>query len=622
MLNAAPWFDDPRSLRLGLCLVHFLWQGALAGLLAGMLLLAMRRASPQRRYAVLLLVFGAMPALPIATFAVLNDSPRFGSQNLMEPERPVTVATSGGESAAGPGDQSTFSVFAPATQSRPRTSPISSPSASVLNPVTTWSDLFSAAWSWPHRHISWIVAAWTLGVCLCSLRLAIGLAGARRLRRIGLAPAGAPCLQLCDELARRFKISRAVLVFESVLVRAPVVAGWTAPMILLPASVVTGLSTAQLRAILAHEMAHICRHDYLVNVWQTVVETLLFYHPAVWWLSGALRNEREHCCDELAAEVCQDKLIVARALASLAAIDAVPGPAVLAANGGKLVRRIRRLLSAEGAADPRTDWQSTGALFLGLLLLASTIVLAGAPARSPAGDGATQPRTGATPAKPTVVADRPELGEGWKEIVDVPKPRFPGDAMPPRAKVTLWEEQGWLVVRRNDPQGEVEWQVVLAQAIKDTRPLVRVDKQFGSLEITYGRYFVRDGAGRLRLLRQRKEAGSPAWPSLKINGTMRSAGLGGASSPFQERVELKGWLFAGGCWAMSGPPDNRYDVWVKLGQRDLSGKGYGFGGGIADARIFYGDAEAVDEGDLFWANRFRAEDSQHKPEVQKARESE
>src|SRR5206468_7510728 len=104
---------------------------------------------------------------------------------------------------------------------------------------------------------------------------------------------------------------------KSGLVQVPIVIGCLRPVILLPAGTLSGLTPAQLEAILAHELAHVRRHDYLVNAAQCVLETLMFYHPVVWWISHCIREEREHCCDDLVVQVCGDRLAYAKALASL-----------------------------------------------------------------------------------------------------------------------------------------------------------------------------------------------------------------------------------------------------------------------------------------------------------------
>jgi GWxTD domain-containing protein len=119
--------------------------------------------------------------------------------------------------------------------------------------------------------------------------------------------------------------------------------GFLRPVILVPAGLFTGLAPEQLEYILLHELAHIRRNDYLVNLLQTAVEGLLFYHPAVWWISGVVRAEREHCCDDLAAEQ-GDAAAYAEALAGLEQFRHTAQAAVVAATGGNLMKRIQRLL--------------------------------------------------------------------------------------------------------------------------------------------------------------------------------------------------------------------------------------------------------------------------------------
>ena len=619
---AAPWFDDPRFVRLGLSLVHFLWEGALVGLFAGALSLAMRHAAPRRRYAAFLCLLVAMTALPMVTFALLSDGTLPHAHVEASPGQLAVANSPPGRSESSGEDalpsSSNARALAPASWSRLAASSVPSAPAPVAVSPPSWADLLRAARGWTAQHSSSIVVVWLMGVCLCGVRLVLGLLGAGRVRRLGIAPVQSSCRQLCAELAGRFGIRRVVNVYESVLVRTPVVVGWTAPVILLPASVATGLTPAQLRAVLAHEMAHICRHDYLVNVFQTLAESLLFYHPAVWWLSARLRDEREHCCDELAAEACQDKLVVAQALVRLAAIEHMPGPA-LAANGGRLLERIRRLLRGERAAQWRMDWRAGGALVVALGVVSTTVVLVGLPVRPAFGDLAAAASELAKPSKKaSAPADGSPTAAGWREVVDVPESRFPKEAKPPVAKLTLWEEKGWLVVRRTDRRGDVEWQVVLAQWQRSRRPVVRVDKQFGSIDIDYDRYFIRDDIGRLRLFRQRKEAGSPEWPALELPGA-KNNGWGSTFSPFRGHVQLNGFFVGDWFWAVSAPVKDRFDVWVRLQRRELNENGNGFEGSIGNSRMYYGNVEAVDEGDLFSSRRYSAERAEAELAVQKTR---
>jgi hypothetical protein len=142
--------------------------------------------------------------------------------------------------------------------------------------------------------------------------------------------------------------------------------GWLRPAILIPAGLLAGMAPAQVEAIVAHELAHIARNDYLVNLFQRCVETLLFYHPAVWWVSDRIRIERELCCDDLAVAVQADRAALAGALIALAEQGAEMPPFTLAAEGGSLSARVRRLLDAPpaGSRGPRLGKAAAGGLIL------------------------------------------------------------------------------------------------------------------------------------------------------------------------------------------------------------------------------------------------------------------
>jgi uncharacterized protein (TIGR03435 family) len=122
------------------------------------------------------------------------------------------------------------------------------------------------------------------------------------------------------------------------------VVGWLRPVVLLPVGVLAGLSVEQVEAVLVHELAHIRRHDYLVNIMQSMAEAFLFYHPAVWWISGHIRAERELCCDDSAVSVAGDAANYARTLAELASLQSVRPGVAMAVTGGSLTQRIARLL--------------------------------------------------------------------------------------------------------------------------------------------------------------------------------------------------------------------------------------------------------------------------------------
>ena len=159
-----------------------------------------------------------------------------------------------------------------------------------------------------------------------------------------------------DALSARLGLTRTVRLLESTRLQVPVVVGWLRPVLLVPTAVLGGLSPQQLEAVIAHELAHIRRHDYLVNLLQSAVETLLFYHPAVWWVSSAVRAEREHCCDDLAVVACGDAVLYARALTAIETLRHEEMGVAMAITGSPLLARVRRLLGAK----PPTTAASSG----------------------------------------------------------------------------------------------------------------------------------------------------------------------------------------------------------------------------------------------------------------------
>jgi len=209
---------------------------------------------------------------------------------------------------------------------------------------------------WLDGHLAWLVCVWAAGVVMLSLRTAGGWNFAQTLKRHGTRPAEPAWQQVLARLANRMGVARRIALFESTMARVPTVIGWLRPVILLPMSALAGLTPQMMEAILAHELAHIRRHDYLLNMLQTAVETLLFYHPAVWWVGKKIRQERENCCDDLAVAACGDALIYARALTELEQLRAVPFDLAMAATGGSLLARIRRLV---GMRQPVSTTPST-----------------------------------------------------------------------------------------------------------------------------------------------------------------------------------------------------------------------------------------------------------------------
>ena len=154
---------------------------------------------------------------------------------------------------------------------------------------------------------------------------------------------------LFQHLKEELGINRSIRFLQSGIAETPMVVGWITPVILIPASTFTALSPEQLRVILTHELAHIRRYDHLFNLAQCVIECILFFHPFTWWISKQIRQEREHCCDDIAAFSKNDRLQLAQALTQLESIRIIQPKTSLAANGGSLMNRISRILETNTA---------------------------------------------------------------------------------------------------------------------------------------------------------------------------------------------------------------------------------------------------------------------------------
>jgi beta-lactamase regulating signal transducer with metallopeptidase domain len=189
-------------------------------------------------------------------------------------------------------------------------------------------------------------------------------------------------------LAHRLSISRPVRLAVSALAEVPAVVGWLRPIVLMPASIFMGLNAEQIEALLAHELAHVRRYDYLVNLLQTAAETLFFYHPAVWLVSRHIRNEREHCCDDLAVELCGNTLAYVRALTELEQMRHGAPRLAMAADGGSLLGRVQRLLRVKkNVSTPSSGW------IAGIGIVAALLVAGVAPSvRSERACSRTSPR--------------------------------------------------------------------------------------------------------------------------------------------------------------------------------------------------------------------------------------
>ena len=295
------WFGafEATARLLGLVLLHFIWQGALVGAVFG--LLRNRLSAGRERYALGLVTFGALMLAPFLTAAWLS----YDTQDVVASATASVTATAAGTSMATSAD---------------------------LGSIAAWQDL-----------LPWLVALWGVGVAALTVRALLHWRDLSRLIKRG---ATMPTWQMqLENLCERFGVSRAVRLLYSPDVQTPTLVGWIKPVILLPAAVALGFPAAQIELILAHELGHLRRWDHVVNLIQVVVETVLFYHPVVHWISRDLRNQREICCDELVLELSQaNPRDYVETLADLEQLRLYGhGELAVTATGGVLLERVQHI---------------------------------------------------------------------------------------------------------------------------------------------------------------------------------------------------------------------------------------------------------------------------------------
>src|SRR5207342_1027349 len=298
---------------VGQALIHFTWQGALIGALAAIALRIARDARPQVRYAIASIAMLACAVVPIAS---------------------VWLSFGGADAAA------IVTTRAP------------------MRFIEASNDAVVAL-DWRTRLASMsplIVALWATGASVFCLRTLFGVAWVARMRGTTQPPLQAQWQARLDALSERFGLHGVALRMVEAL-DSPVAAGWLRPVVLLPTSVALRMPVELVDALLAHELAHVRRHDYLVNLLQRAVEALLFYHPATWWLSRRVRIERELIADRLAADAIEDPRRLAIALAALSELHARNSRArpalphlAHAAHGGQLMSRIQQLIRTQTRA--------------------------------------------------------------------------------------------------------------------------------------------------------------------------------------------------------------------------------------------------------------------------------
>lgn len=343
-MNSFNFLSSPIADALGWTLLHAVWQGFALVLPAALALHLLRSRSSDLRYRIGTLTLLSQLLASAATFIWCYT--------------PVTMINS----------SKSMNMAVQAL-------PIRWQSVAQTLPWPQQMQLFLA------NHLGQFVLMYLIGVALFGLRLAGGWLYLQRLTQTATQPAASICLQLANRIRSTLAIKTIVQVRESTRIAVPMVVGVLKPVLLLPIGLVTNLTTREIEAVLAHELAHVKRHDYAVNLLQSVVEVLYFFHPALWWLSARVREEREHCCDDLAVQACGgDGRILARALAHveelrLTPVESTPMLAMaLTTNRQQLLHRVQRMLGVP--TRPFISNGSLAGLTLATILLMSVSVYA------------------------------------------------------------------------------------------------------------------------------------------------------------------------------------------------------------------------------------------------------
>ncbi|MFO0977806.1 MAG: M56 family metallopeptidase [Planctomycetaceae bacterium] len=357
---------------IGLALMHFVWQGLLIAALLKLALSSLRRSSPQTRYLFCCVAMLILALLPPVTFTALALRSTPETSTSIAAQRQAEVggfahADSTGRTGSPASPQSSSTDHSAAlrrlTENLEPTAVAQSESRNTSGSESNTS-LLTLTQSQQRALLRAGTLLWMLGVIFLSIRLLLSWAWIRRLRLASTPCVRTETLQTVRRLSKSLRIRSAVRLFESTAIDVPMVIGWLRPAILFPFATMNCLSVSQLEAILAHELEHIRRADYLVNFLQNLVETVLFYHPAVWWVSSRIRQEREYCCDDVASASCGNARHYVEALLRLEELRSVPKSVIVASTGGNLLQRARRLLGPVDSQEVVPPWHAGAALLL------------------------------------------------------------------------------------------------------------------------------------------------------------------------------------------------------------------------------------------------------------------
>ncbi len=367
-MSIIEFFSQPVWQRIGLTLVHFLWQGLIMAVLVNFCVRILKVHEGNNRYMVYLMAFVATILCPVITFITIEVPGETISTALLqgaESTKPVYIAS-----------DTTSSVAEELSKAD-----ISSPSMPKRSTNISFVSLRQRASDYLRLSLPWLLVVWMVGVLILSVRLVMGFIGVYRWRR-HLEPLPEGLAQRIGSLTEKLGMKSFSRIFITPSILQAMATGYLRPMVLLPAAMVMHMQPEMLEAVIAHELAHIHRFDLWINLIQRIAETILFYHPAVWWLSGRIRSERELCCDELAVKATKKRLTYVTTLECVRRAKLTAKQPVLAAGLGQdskpILSRVRHILDLAPAQHNCPFWLAgiITVLLLAGLTIPTTLALA------------------------------------------------------------------------------------------------------------------------------------------------------------------------------------------------------------------------------------------------------
>lgn len=335
---------------IGWTIVHSLWQSAVIAIILAIILLIFSKFTSKTRYYI--------ASCALVVVLITSTITFFRYYNSYETTKQITSNTTFEENKSSEKEIITYN---------------NSENVKERNQLLTLNSINFKEYF--ERNIPLIVVFWLLGILFLSLRFISGIAYVQRLKHYRTILPDKELVELMETLKKKVNVSKPVKILESAIAKTPMVVGAIKPVILIPVTSLTGLSEEQIRCIIAHELAHIKRNDYFINLIQSFIEILFFYHPATWWISSQIRSERENCCDDIAIQATGDSVTFVKTLADIEEKRLQSEILSVAFSGkGSLFKRVSRLINQPNMKSNFTEgFIASCAIFLGIFLIAINV---------------------------------------------------------------------------------------------------------------------------------------------------------------------------------------------------------------------------------------------------------